>query len=465
MAKIFTIILMVFISVTLSSCKVHNKPVEIALDVPESVAAEYNGQSANLSSQWWRAFGDEQLNSLIESSLSGNLTLSQLWQRVEQAKYTAKIAGANLYPSIDVGAEASRFRTETDTATNYNSLYSSGLFVNYEVDIWGRMAANAAAGVYLWEASEQDMNAAKISIASQVAQVWFLIVERRGQLKLLDEQIRINTDSLDLITLQFKRGQNETTDVLQQRQLLESRVGLKRLVEAELEVFKNQLAVLTGKSPGMFETPPSGNLPQIDDTQSAGLTGELIERRPDIQAAFLRVQAADKLTAVFIAQRMPSINLGASLVTSDDQIKGLFDNWQTSIGVDLFMPVFDAGRRKAQVDRQNAATQEAVYFYTDTVIRAIREVRDAAALEWRQKQYIESLEKQMVLSKQSIAQIKENYLKGAADYLRFLTAQLTDQNLEREYLIAKRDLVTYRIDLYKSLAGDIGGNDEMGITN
>ncbi len=449
----------------LCSCKVHNKPVEIDLDVPENAGGQYNGRAFDLPAQWWQEFGDEGLNSLIESSLSGNLTLSQLWQRVEQAKYAAKISGANLYPSVNLEAGAIRRKTNTNNTTRYESLYSTGVVVNYELDIWGRVAANAAAGVYQWAASEQDMNAARISIASDVANTWFLIVERRGQLKLLDEQIRINTDSLDLISLQFRRGQAETTDVLQQRQLLESRHGEKKLVEAELEVLENLLAVLAGKSPGMLETPAYGDLPEITDTRQAGLTGELIERRPDIQAAFLRVQAADRRTAAFIAERLPTISLGASIATSDDQIKGLFDSWQAAIAGDLFMPLFDAGRRKAQVEQQKAATQEAVYFYTDTVIQAIREVRDAVALEQWQKQYIESLEKQMVLSKQSTSQIKENYLKGAADYLRFLTAQLTDQTLEREYLIAKRNLVRYRIDLYKALAGEVGENDQSTITN
>ena len=462
MTKKIMIISIACVSLLLSSCKVHDKPVEINLDVPENAGAAGDGQSANIPAQWWQAFGDEQLNRLIESSLEGNLTLNQMWQRVEQARAAAKIAGANLYPSVDLGADAARIRTETDDATNYSSLYSTGLVVNYEFDIWGRVAANAAAGVYELAASEQDMNAAKISIASQVANTWFAVVERRGQIKLLDEQIRINKDSLGLIELQFRRGQAETTDVLQQRQLLETRVGAKRLVEGELEVLENQLAVLTGKSPGMFESPSSGDLPVIHDTQSAGLTGELINRRPDIQAAFLRVQAADRKTAAFMAERLPKISLGASLATTDDQIKGLFDNWQSAMTGEMLMPVFDAGRRKAQVERQKAVTQEAVYGYTDTVIKAIREVRDAMALEMKQKQYIESLEKQIELSKKSVIQIKENYIQGAMDYLRFLSAQLTDQNLEREYLTAKRTLVAYRIDLYKSLAGDAGGQLSSG---
>lgn len=443
----------VSVSMMLISCTSGSKPVEIEMDVPENAGQDEAAQNAPIADKWWEEFGDANLNTLIESALSGNYTLGQLWQRMEQAKEAAKIAGADVYPSLDISAQALRTKNGTEAGSDYKSLYSTGLIVNYELDIWGRVAASAAAGVYEWAATEQDMNAARISIAAQVADTWFSVVERRGQIILLDKQIQINSDSLDLVTLQFKRGQVETTDVLQQRQLLESKEGEKKLVEAQLEVLKNKLAVLTGLPPGKFQTPASAQLPAIEDSVAAGLTSELINRRPDIQAAYLRVQAADRKTAAAAAQRLPKFSLSASLDTEDDRINGLFDNWQSSIAADMLAPVFDAGKRKAQLGQQKAVTEQAIYGYKETVIGAIREVRDAIAQEKRQKQYLESLEKQISLSKKSVRQIKENYIKGAMDYLRFLAVQLSDQNLERQYLEAQKERITYRIELYKALAG------------
>lgn len=456
MKKSFRKCLLIFICIFLSSCAAPFEEVGIEVEMPEKLGNSELSSEA-IPQRWWEEFNQEQLNSLIETAISNNLTIAQLAQRVEQAQAAATIAGADIYPSLDITAGASRAkgRSQTTNQSNYTSLYSTGLVVGYEVDIWGKVRANADAGVYEWAATQQDFEAAKISIAAQVADTWFALAERIGQIKLLDEQIELNDQSLELVTMQFRQGHANAEDVLQQKQLLEANIGEKELVEATADVLRNQIAILTGKSPGTIVLPEPTAIPSIKKMPDAGSSKQLIERRPDIKAAYLQVQAADRNVAAAVAARMPSVNLSSRLTTSDDQIKGLFENWQANIAADLLMPVFDAGRRKAEIDRQEAIKQQAIYGYIDTVINSIGEVRDALALEQRQHRYIESLRKQITLSKQSVNQIRENYTKGAADYLRFLAAQNSDQSLERQYLSAKKELISYRISLYKALAGKI----------
>lgn len=441
----------------ISGCPRQNKPLEIELDIPESVGKQTSDVSFNTPGKWWKSFNDEQLNSLIELSLNDNLTLNQAWQRVEQARLIAEIAGANILPSVDLTAGASRSRTITPPADNktYNSLYSTGLVVNYELDLWGRVAANAAAGVYQWQAGQQDYEAAKISIASQIASAWFGYIETSRRLELIDKQIKINEDTLSIITIQFKRGQSEAVDVLQQRQLLESNYGDKKLILSQLDVLKTQLAVLTGRSPGNLELAKKSLLPDIGSLPETGSTVELLKRRPDIQSAYLTVKSYDERVAAALADKMPKISLSAAITTSDDQLKNLFDNWSSNIAGNLVMPIFDSGRKNAELERQRSLKLEAIYAYTETVYNSIKEVRDAFSREQNQKLYIESLDKQLKLSEQSVERVRDNYTKGRGDFLRFLTTQLSQQNLELRYVSAKKDLIDYRIDLYKALAGEI----------
>ena len=440
-------------------CAQRAEKLEIEMKVPEVIAGgQYADGEAELLNRWWLSFDNEQLNKLIDTALQDNLTLLQMWQRVEQAKLAAEIAGAELYPSVDIKAGASRNRTQSQTGnTNYNSLYSTSLVVNYELDIWKRAEAQAAAGAYLWQASSQDYQAARISIASQIAMAWFAIMEARQRLEIIDSQIQINSDTLDIITQRFRRGQAEAVDVLQQRQLLESGKGQKLPVMAQLETYKTQLAILIGNSADEIALRQEAVLPDVESLPLSVQTADLIQRRPDIQSAYLKVKAQDEKIAQALANKLPRLSLSATLGTSDNQLKNLFDSFQSSIAGDIVMPLFDANSRELQAQRQYSLRLEASYAYVQSVHDAVKEVRDALVLEKNQALYIQSLEKQLELSKQSVERVRQNYAKGRTDFLRLLSVQSSDRQLELSYIAAKNDLLTYRINLYKALAGEIEG--------
>jgi NodT family efflux transporter outer membrane factor (OMF) lipoprotein len=456
MLRITSITIITALALLLSSCAVDTEPVEINMQLPQRLNEDDDSHDFEMPDKWWTAFNDEKLNLLVDSALSENLTLSQMWQRVEQARYAAQIAGADLLPSVDITARASRNRSQNQQdATTYSSTYSTGLIVNYELDIWGRVAANAAAGVYQWQAGEQDYEAAKISVASQIAAAWFGYIESHLLLEIINSQIMINENTLEIITMQFKRGIAEAADVLQQRQLLESNRGRRSQVLSRMDVFRTLLSVLSGKAPGTLDIPRASSLPRLSPVNGTGSTESLLLRRPDIQSAYLRVKAYDERVAARMADKMPRVSLEASVATSADQLRNMFERWQSQIAAQLLLPVFDNGLRDAQIEQQKALRLEAVYAYIETVYNAVKEVRDAASRERNQSVYVESLEKQLKLSKQAVTRISESYAKGGTDFLRLLSVQLSDRNLEIDLVSARRELAGYRIDLYKALAGSI----------
>jgi len=178
-----------------------------------------------------------------------------------------------------------------------------------------------------------------------------------------------------------------------------------------------------------------------------------VQRRPDLRQGFYSLQAADQRTAAAIAERFPRINLLGSSDSTASDVDDLFNNWLSNLTANLVTPVIDGGRRRAEVDRTRAVTEQSLSDYRQQLIDALGEVEDALLREQQQRAFIDSLDKQQVLSKQVIGRVRDSYLFGAVDYLRVLDVLLTDQNLERSRLTAQRELIDNRIALCRALAG------------
>jgi len=443
----------VLVGVVPGSCA--NKPVHVQPPVVLPDAFSEQGDAA-MPEQWWRVFGDEQLDHLIDEALRGNFTVRIAWDRLDQAHAVAAKSGAALRPSTDGSVEASRsVRKGPGARRVYGTEYSLGLLAGYEVDLWGRIRSTHDAAQLDAYAASEDIRAAAITVSAEIARTWYQLVEQRGQLTLLDEQIKTNEQYLEVITLRFRRGQVSATDVLQQRQLVESTRGERLLVESAVMVLEHQLAALLGRVPGGFTADLPKELPELPPLPQTGLPVELIRRRPDVLAAEARVRAAEGRLAAAIADQFPKLGLTISTETSVEQIRSLFDNWAASVAANLVAPLLDGGLRAAEVERTEAVVSEQLNSYGQVVLTSLKEVEDALSQETQQERYVASLGTQLDLSRKSTEQTLENYTKGKTEFtfIRYLTTVLAHQRLQRKYLQAKRELVQFRIDLYRALAG------------
>ena len=434
------------------SCVTLPAQLEEPVAVPEEFSA--SGES-KLLDRWWESFDDVQLNELMTLALSNNFSLRSTWDRLAQAEAVARKAGADRFPIVDGQGEASRteIHSDSDSSESFND-FSLGAGARYELDLWGRIRSTQDAARLDVKASEKDLQAAAMTLSSQVASTWYQLVEQYGQLELLEGQLDTNQKVLELVTLRFRRGQVGATDVLQQRQLVESVRGDMTSVQSRAEVFEHQLAILLGQAPRVKVSERRTRLAELPPMPDTGVPLDVIQRRPDIQAAYYIVLAADQRTAAAIAERFPRISLSAQASTSSEHVRDLFDNWIATLAANLVAPIIDGGARRAEVDRARAVTSQSLNDYGQVIIDSLGEVENALAQEGKQHELIESLSKQLELSKEVIQRIRDNYTHGAVDYLRVLDALLTDQQLERRLLQARRELIGYRIDLYRALGGD-----------
>lgn len=434
-----------------ASCTQVIKKFLTPVEVPETFCAT---GTAELTDRWWLALQDENLNALIDESLAGNLSLRMAWDRLDQARAVARKSGADLLPNLNGSAEYVRQTVKTiGSKRDTSSTYSLGLAASYEIDLWGRIRSSKQAAEFDVLASQEDLQAAAITLTADVATVWYQLLAQRQQIELLHEQININEKYLELVTSQFSNGQARATDVLQQRQILEASRGELVNARTSEKLLEHQLAILIGKAPGSFVAPKTHALRELPPMPDTGLPVQLIEKRPDIRKAYYQVQAADQRVAVAIADRFPAISLSANAETSDGSVRDLFDNWLANLAANLTAPLFDGGRRAAEVDRTKGVAAEALHSYGQTILIALQEVEDALYAESQQRDYLASLDRQLELSSQSMEQTKERYIYGDMDFLRFLTTILNHQGLQRTRIVAGRQLIDYRINLYRALAG------------
>ncbi len=429
-----------------SSCSVEVKNVPAPVILPEQFSV--SGQSKT-PEKWWQAFNDETLNQLCEQALNANFTLLAVFNRLEQARALARKSGAELIPQVNNEIIASQKSGDTPTLNNF----ILGLAASYELDLWGRIRANIQAAELDVNAAKEDLASAALSLTAEIASTWYRLIEQRQQLQLLDKQINTNHDSAEMILTRFQLGQATAADVFQQRQLLASVTGEKATVIATIKVLENALAILTGKAPGTTTIPVQENFPVLPALPETGLSASLIQRRPDIRKAYVKIQAADQRVASAIADRFPKLSLAAGINTSAPDLQSLFNNWLATIAGNLVTPLLDGGRRVAEVDRNKAVAAEAVNNYATVLIQSIQEVENALIQEQQQQQLITQLDQQVHLSQLATTQILTRYSYGAIEFLRLLTALLSQQSVERNRLRAQQQLLDYRISLYRALAG------------
>lgn len=401
--------------------------------------------------RWWVAFGDPGLNQQVNNALGGSFDLAAALQRLRAAQALTRREASDLFPDVNglVGSS-----NAFGPGPNQHRI-TWGLDASYQVDLWGQIKSRVDAEKFRAEATRADYHAVALSLAAEVSRTWFSLIEAYAQLELLDEQVATNREGLKAQELRFGNvSERGSPDVLRQRQLVEATLEQVVVVKARVEVLEHRLAVLTGQPPQTAQYETGSQLPSLPPLPYTGLPSELLNRRPDVRGDYLAFVAADRDLASAITAQYPRLDLTSSLVNSAENPGTLFRDWFYSIGGQLVAPLLDGGQRRAEVDRRRAILCQRFSEYGQTMLIALQEVEDGLALERYQLERIERLEAQETLAGLASAQLLTRYSFGEGTYLDILSANQSQQRLQREILSAKLDLVLIRIGLYLALAGN-----------
>jgi len=434
--------------IVLAACAPQTMSVETPVDATQSFSQ--TGEQA-LPERWWTAFQDPSLTVMIDSALTNNFNLLSAWERLQAAKAVWDREAATLIPNINASTQSGISFPQPDFVGGENVRLT--LSADYEVDLWGRIRSSIEAQRLRANASLTDYQAAAISLAAEIARNWYQLVEARGQLQLVNDQIETNQNILNLLEARFGGGQIRGVDILRQRQLIESNQAQRVNVETQIQVLEHQLLVLLGRPAMQNVEYDLATLPNPPALPQTGIPIDLVRRRPDIQSAVFQIQAADQEVAAAISNKYPRLSLNASTSLRSNNFEGIFKSWAYSFAGNLVAPVFYGGELQAEVDRTKAVKNQLLYDYGQAVLTAFREVEDALIQEQKQEERIQNIEDQINLAQQTYEQLRFEYLNGLSTYLDVLTALTQEQQLRRDLLTAKRTLLEFRIALYRAIAG------------
>lgn len=421
---------------------------------PVAIPAAFSREgTAPVAAQWWRAFGDEQLDRLIEQALTGNFTLQAAWDRLAQVQALERQASASLWPRVDAEARGSRTRSDFNDEVSYSSLYAAGVAASYEVDLWSGLRSSQAAARLDTQAQRDAVDIAAITLSATLANTWYQLAEAKELVRITQEQIQTNEQVLEVVVVQFRKGKAAAADVLRQRQLVASTEALLLTAEEAVELLQYALSVLIGDRPALAWEQSVVALPDLPPAPALGLPAEVLWRRPDVRLAYRQVQAADQRLAAAIAEQYPRLSLSASVETSSASVSDLFDDWLANLAANAVQPLFDAHRRRAEVQRREAVVSEAIHAWGQTILEALQDVEAALTQERQQSQLLENLGAQLQLARATYERNRERFIKAQADYIRVLESLQSLQTLERTLVAAQRRLVERRVDLYRAIAG------------
>ena len=435
-----------------AGCATH-KPM--SADELDSAVVEGFSQSGSVTApdRWWKAFGNTELELLIEEALSDNLDLQQAWARLRQAQALYRITDSNRFPQVDAGASASRTRNSEGQQKTSDSL-SLSASASYEVDLWGKISAASRADWLSYSATRKDIEATALELTSTIAQTWLSIVEQELTLALLNEQLQVNGEYLRLVELRFAQGEASAVEVFQQRLQQASTQGRIPASEANLKVLHNRLAVLLGKTPGSVETSETESLPEVPELPDTGIPADVLGKRPDVRAAELSLLSADQDLAVTKGDLYPTLSLSASAGGNSTDFSEGIENWFGNLTTNLLAPIFDHGSRKANVERNEAVVEEKLLSWKQLLLTAVQDVEDALANEDGQRRTLAEIRNQIELAEKTLERARRSYVNGLSTYLDVLTSLQSLQGLQLEEISARKQLLVYRIDLYLALGGD-----------
>ncbi|MFT5049495.1 MAG: multidrug efflux system outer membrane protein [Chlamydiales bacterium] len=438
------------------------------VDVPEEWALDGAlAESAPFEARlWWSDFGDSQLDELVEEALEHNHDLAAAAARVDAARARADIAGAARMPTVGAGYGFNRQRQNFvgfpipgapagQVLSTQSTAQGVSLDVTWEADLWGRLAAAGKAALAEAGASEVDLRAARLSLAARTTSAWLGLIEAHLQLELAQETADSYRANVDLVRRRYRAGRADPLDL----RLLESDLASSEaLIEARRQGFaqaRRQLELLLGRYPEGAVT-GAADLPSMPEPVPAGLPSELLLRRPDLEAASLRLVATDYRLAEARAELYPSLTLTGSFgrrsVDLDDLFDSTFDVW--SIAAGLLQPIYAGGRIRAGIDLADAEVRTVLASYAQSVLRAFAEVEGALVSESMLEQREARLQtaSDQAVSAQSMAQ--DRYQSGLVDVVTVLTAQRLALGARSRLLEVRRARLQNRVDLHLALGGD-----------
>ena len=425
-------------------------PVAASYPMAATAAADPAARPA-ADIDWREFFVDERLTRLIAAALENNRDLRIAALNLEQARATAQIRRADLWPTVGVGASGNR---QPSPAGGMSSTYTVGLAVSaWELDLFGRIRSLSEAALAQYLATEEARKGVQTSLIAAVANTYLALRADEQLLAVTERALKTREESLRLTKLKFDNGVSSELDFRQAESLLEAaRVSLAQLTR-QRAMDENALTLLIGQPlpadlPAGLALTDQRLLPDLP----AGLPSDLLTRRADVRAAEQQLLAANANIGAARAAFFPRITLTGSVGVASTDLDRLLGHGRSAwtFMPQLLLPIFDAGRNQANLEVAQVTRDIAVAQYERAIQTAFREVADALAGRATLGEQLRAQAAQTNAEEVRFRLADLRYRNGAASYLDVLDAQRSllaaQQALVQTQALQVQNLVTvYRV--------------------
>ena len=417
--------------------------------------------------EWWKAFDDSMLTSLVERAIAANLDLRLAEARVRQARATRAGVAAGFWPTLDASASYQRNYNGSNSNGSRGggksfdssgvSLFQAGLDAAWELDFFGGVRRSI-------EASEADLQAAvddrRDVLVSLVAELGTNYIDLRGiqqQIAIAYKNLEAQEHTAEITRKRHQAGFASGLDVANAEAQVATTQSLIPGLESAAQTAIYSLSILLGREPAALlpELAAEGVIPPTPPEVPVGLPSELLRRRPDIRRAEAQVHSATAQIGVATADLFPKFSLSGSFGYASNTL-GSLTNWTNRfwfVGPMVSLPIFNAGKIRSNIEVQNALQEQALLTYQKTVLTALKDVESALVAYAKEQEHKKSLSEAVTHNRKAVELSLQLYTAGRTDFLNVLNAQRSLYVSEDALVQSIRNVSTDLVALYKALGG------------
>jgi multidrug efflux system outer membrane protein len=415
---------------------------------------------------WWQLFEDPKLTDLIGRATEANLELELALWRVEEARALRGVAAGPRVPQVDFSGESSRSQPSDSGALrdlapaegfDAANLHDYSIGAGWELDLWGRIRRSIESADAAVEASVEDYRDVLVSLLAEVALSYTDVRSYQERIRLANANVETQQNTLGLTRDRFAVGLVSALDVAQAESNLANTESLIPVLETNLQLALNRIAVLLGLPPGAVhaELEQAEPVPAEPPEVTVGVPADLLRQRPDVRRAERQLASQTARIGVATADLYPTFSLGGFIgvqaVDGSDLLSGDAVTW--GVGLPIRWNLFAGGRIRSQIRVEEARTEQALLAYERTVLAALEEAEGAMVAFEQELVRRSKLSQSVDATERSLDLVMTQYRAGLTDFQNVLDTQRSLLNRQDELAASRGQVVKNLIGLYRALGG------------
>jgi outer membrane protein, multidrug efflux system len=423
-----------------------------------------SGDTVAVIGDHWRALGDTTLDRLLREALQGNLDVQVAQSRIRGARAARTGAALDFVPTVTAVGGYTRQRLAGATfpigggSFPDQDVWDAGFDASWELDFFGRVRRGVQARGALVGAAEQELRNVRVSLAAELARVYFELRGAQEQLAVAERNAENQRRTLELTRERLEAGRGTAFDTERAQAQLSITLATVPPLQAQVAAAQYRLGVLAGRPPAEVATElrTVAAIPALPETVSVAAPDSLIRRRPDVAAAERRVAAEHAFVGSAKAEFLPRIDLGGSAGLTSSEIGDLGGDgtFRYAVGPIVSWPFLNLGRVKARVNEARALEDEARAQYDQTVLLALEEVETALVTYRTSLGRVDRVAEAAAASGRAAELARLRFTGGVADFLQVLDAERTQLESEDQLARARTEASVAYAALYKALGGE-----------